>query len=170
MDSETLSRLAEKDRQNFEQSYQSASKSGKEILDMLLSSLIANHDIQYQLDEKEPPSIINNYKLDTSPYSSEVDKEFERILSKMPSETHSELKQHYKNSSPQEKVLVKQALGLRVEMHKFEIRGLIRELLSEAEPEEIIDIPSILALKRLSIKLSKEELNELIELEKGRNN
>lgn len=167
MDSETLSRLSEKDRQNFEQNYQSASKAGKDILDMLLSSLIATHDIQFQMEEKEPPSIINNYKLDTSPYSSEVDKEFERTLSKMPSEAHSEIKSQYKNSSPQEKVLVKQALVLRVEMHKFEIRGLIRDLLTDAPPE---DIPSLLESETLSLNLSKAELNELIELEKGRDN
>ena len=167
MDSETLSRLSEKDRESFENHYQSASKAGKDVLDMLLSSLIATHDIKFQLEEKEAPSIINNYKLDTSPYSSEVDKEFEETLSKMPSETHSEIKLQYKNSSPQEKVLVKQALVLRVEMHKFEIRGLIRDLLTDAPPE---DIPELLESETLSLNLSKAELNELIELEKGRNN
>ena len=163
MDSENLSRLNEKDRNDFEMTFQKASKIGKNILDMLLSALIASHDANFQLDNTNPPSFINNYNLDNYPYSLEVDKEFEQIMCKLDSIQYDEARNQYKNSSPQEKVLLKQFLYLTEEMHKLQIRGVIRNFLKEGSPEEV---PLLLEGETLPLKLNLEELMELVEREK----
>ena len=160
MDNENLSRLNEKDRNDFEITFQKASKIGKNILDMLLSALIATHDANFQLENTNPPSFINNYNLDNYPYSLEVDKEFEQIMCKLDSAQYDEARDQYKNSSPQEKILLKQFLCLTAEMYKLQIRGLIRDFLKEGSP------PLLLEGETLPLKLTVEELTELVEREK----
>ena len=170
MNPNVLRRLSEPNRQDFQNTYEKASENGQEILELILSGLIAIHDGNFMLQNMEPPPLITNYKLDNSPYSKYVDKEFEEIMSKLPQDEHSiEVKEQYESSSPQEKVLLKQGASLQVEMLKLDIRATIVGFLEDS-PEEIPDLPSILQSEGLPLQLSSFELKELIEQELARKN
>ena len=128
MDNEQLNRLNEKDRLDFQNKFQNASDNSKGILNLLLSCFIAVHDFKFQAQKLEPPSLIDNYKIDTSPYSPEVDKEFTGLLRRMP-ENQTEVINQYKICSPEEKVLLKQAVALTGEMLKQETKSMIQEMM-----------------------------------------
>ena len=163
MDNKQLNRLSEKDRLDLQNKFQKASDNGKGILNMLLCCLISVHDCKYQAQKLEPPSRIDNYKIDTSPYSPEVDKEFAGILRRI-SENQTEVKNQYNISSPEEKVLLRQAVALTVEMLKQALKSLIQELMESTPTEEIEQLIFYSPIKNtIPYRLSSEELKELIE-------
>ena len=109
MDTEQVNRLNERDKQDFRNRFQNASYNGKGVLNSLLCAFIASHECKFMVQNLEPPSIIDNYKIDTSPYRPELDKEFENILSNFPeNENQAEMRNQYRISSPEEKVLLKE--------------------------------------------------------------
>ncbi len=140
MDNEQANRLNEKDKQDFLNRFQNASDNGKGILNMLLSAFIANHDSKFAAQNLEPPSIIDNYKIDTSSYRPELDKEFEDRLSRI-NDDQSEMRNIYQSSSPEEKVIANQALVLMVEMLKQEeqVRQISQEVAMNKLKEVILE-------------------------------
>lgn len=164
MDNEQANRLNEKDKQDFLNRFQNASDNGKGILNMLLSAFIANHDSKFAAQNLEPPSIIDNYKIDTSSYRLELDKEFEDRLSRI-NDDQSEMRNIYQTSSPEEKVIANQALVLMVEMLKQEIKPLIRDKMKLCRPEELEELKRIMPfhLPELPYRIQEKELNEMFE-------
>ena len=165
MDTEQVNRLNERDKQDFRNRFQNASYNGKGVLNSLLCAFIASHECKFMVQNLEPPSIIDNYKIDTSPYRPELDKEFENILSNIP-ENQAEMRNQYRISSPEEKVLLKQALDLLAEMLRQETKHIIKDMMKQCAPEELEEFKKIIPFQlgaQMPYRIQLKELNEFFE-------